>query len=203
MAARSSRARLLLTFSAILLLGFLTCAWWLPVAGFALVHDDGPAKADIAVVPAGDFWGHRILKAAELARDGYVPQVLVSGPSGFYGLHESDLAIPFAVRAGFPGESFVSFPNSARSTREEAVAILPELRRRNVKSFLLVTSDYHSGRARRTYLSVERSMGGGPPFRVVTAPDEYFRAGSWWKAREARKTVFFEWSKTLGAAFGF
>ena len=67
---------------------------WLPVLGYALVHDDGPAKADIAVVLAGDYEGHRIEKAAGLIREGYVPAALISGPPGFYGGHESDYAIP-------------------------------------------------------------------------------------------------------------
>ena len=77
---------------------------WLPLFGRALVHDDGPAKADIAVVLGGDYWGLRMETAGDLVRRGYVPRVLVSGPPGFFGVHESDLAIPFAVRQGYPAE---------------------------------------------------------------------------------------------------
>ena len=75
---------------------------WLPLIGRALVHDDGPAAADIAVVLGGDYWGHRIETAGYLVRRGLVPSVLVSGPPGFYGAHETDLAIPYAIRKGFP-----------------------------------------------------------------------------------------------------
>ncbi len=175
---------------------------WLPVLGYALVHDDGPAKADIAVVLAGDYLGHRIGKAAELVREGYVPAALISGPSGFYGWHESDYAIAYAVRQGFPASWFIALPHSALSTREEAFVVLGELRRRHVRSFLLVTSDYHSARARRTFLAAERAMGGGPIMRTVAAPDEFFRPDSWWRNREGQKTVFFEWSKTVATALG-
>ena len=180
----------------------LSRSLWLPVLGYGLVHDDGPAKADIAVVLAGDYEGHRIEKAAELIREGYVPAALISGPRGFYGGHESDYAIAYAVRQGFPAQWFIALPHSALSTREEARVVLADLRRRNVRSFLLVTSDYHSARARRIFLAADRAMGGGPAMRTVAVPGEFFRPDSWWRNREGRKTAFFEWSKTFASALG-
>jgi uncharacterized SAM-binding protein YcdF (DUF218 family) len=201
-AVRSSRLRFLFIFFALLLVLYFARSWWLAGLGYALIHDDGPAKADLAVVLAGDFYGHRIVKAGELVRAGYVPTVLVSGPGGNYGRYESDLAIPFAVSQGFPAEWFIAFPNETLSTREEAKAVLGELRRRGVKSFLLVTSDYHTGRARRLYLSTEHASGGGPQIRTIAAPDEFFQPDSWWRIRQAQKIVFIEWSKTVATAFG-
>ncbi len=175
---------------------------WLPLIGRALVHDDGPAAADIAVVLGGDYWGHRIETAGYLVRRGLVPSVLVSGPPGFYGAHETDLAIPYAIRKGFPAKWFEAFPNDALSTREESRAILAELRRRGVHRVLIVTSDFHSARARRIFLATEKAMGGGPELRMVAAPDEFFHADTWWHGRESQKTAFFEWCKTLATALG-
>ncbi len=60
------------------------------------------------VVLAGDFSGNRILTAGDLVRRGFAPKALVSGPSGEYGLHETDLAIPFAVRHGYPESYFIA-----------------------------------------------------------------------------------------------
>ena len=94
------RPHLGLAFGALLFLAgaiIATSSFWLPAIGYALVRSDGPAKAEIAVVLGGDFYGRRILKGAELVREGYIPAVLVSGPPGFYGMHECDLAIPFAA----------------------------------------------------------------------------------------------------------
>jgi uncharacterized SAM-binding protein YcdF (DUF218 family) len=176
---------------------------WLPLMGRALVHDDGPAAADIAVVLGGDSWGHRIETAATLVRRGYVPTVLVSGPPGFYGAHETDLAIPFAVRKGFPAQWFEAFPSEAMSTKEEARAILAELRRRGVHRALIVTSDYHTARARRIFLATEKAMGGGPELRMAAAPDQFFHADTWWRGRESQKTAFIEWWKTLATALGY
>ena len=187
---------------AIAVTAFFTRDFWLPVAGYALIHSDAPAKADIAVVLAGDPQGHRIEKAAQLAKAGYVSQVLVSGPPGVYGINESELAVQFIEHEGYPAQWFIPFPDPSHSTKEESAYILRELRRRNVHSFLLVTSDYHSGRARRIFLATERELGYTPPFQTVTAPDGFFHADSWWRNREAQKIVFIEWWKTLATAFG-
>jgi uncharacterized SAM-binding protein YcdF (DUF218 family) len=199
---RSYRLKLLAAGLVLAAAAILSRSLWLPVLGYALVHDDGPAKADIAVVLAGDYVGNRIEKAAELIREGYVPAALISGPPGFYGLHESDHAIAYAVRQGFPAQWFVALPHAALSTRDEAPVMLAELRRRNVRSFLLVTSDYHTARARRIFLAAERAMGGGPAMRTVAVPDEYFRPDSWWRNRQGQKTAFFEWTKTFATAVG-
>lgn len=203
MARRSSS--LLLIFVLVLVavvLADVTSVGWLRALGTALEEDDGPAKADIGVVLAGDYWGHRIEKAAQLIQAGYIPQALISGPSGFYGLHECDFAIPFIVHKGYPAADFIPLPHDARSTLEEAQVVLPELRRRKVRSFLLITSNYHSRRAARIFRYVGRSIGYMPAMHVVTAPDEVFRSADWWKSREGRKTVATEWSKTLAFDLG-
>jgi uncharacterized SAM-binding protein YcdF (DUF218 family) len=175
---------------------------WLSALGSALVFDEGPAKAETVVVLAGDYWGHRIEKAAELVRAGYAPSVLVSGPPGFYGVNESEAAVQFAVRQGYPAAWFIAVPHSATSTRDEAAVMLAELRRRNIHSFLLVTSNFHTARARRIYRATERAMGGGPSMRVVACPDQYYTADSWWRKREGWKTAYMEWTKTITGVFG-
>lgn len=171
---------------------------WLAGLGRFLVRADRPARADLAVVLGGDTYGHRVLKAAELVKQGYVPKALVSGPNGFYGFHECDLAIPFAVRKGYPQDWFIGFPNTARSTEQEANQILPELRRRGIHNFLLVTSDYHTRRAGGIF----RAAGKDFQIRVIAAPDEYYTADSWWHSRNARKIWFIEWTKTLATLIG-
>ncbi len=176
-------------------------SWWLPWFGYALIHNDAPEKADIAVVLAGGYTGQRLEKAAELVKQGFVPAVLVSGPP-LYDIHETDVSIPMMVRRGYPANWFIACPNSALSTREEAWVILGDLEHRGAKNFLLVTSNYHSGRARRLYMSVERARGGGPPFRVVAASDPYFAPEAWWKHREGQKAVFLEWWKSVANALG-
>jgi uncharacterized SAM-binding protein YcdF (DUF218 family) len=199
---RSVRLKVTLAFSILLLVVVLSHRFWLTALGSALVYDQGPSKADVAVVLAGDPWGYRLIRATELVKQGYVPRILVSGPAGFYGLHESEVAIRFAVQQGFPEEWFVPVPNQTTSTRTEAVDMLNEMRRRRIHSFLLVTSNYHTARARRIYLKAERKMGGGPDLRVVASPDHDFAPDDWWRSRQGLKMAFMEWSKTVADALG-
>ena len=113
-------------------------------------------------------------------------------------MHEDTLAVPFAVKQGYPEEWFIHCPNDGRSTVEEAQVIIAELQKRSVKRFVLVTSDYHTRRAGGIY----RSRVSGMEMRVVGASDEYFSANGWWRSREGRKTAFLEWMKTLTGPLG-
>ena len=198
MKTRRSLGLNLAILASVLVVIALTHSLWMGWMGAFLVEGESPSRADLIVVLAGDLYGRRILKGAELVKEGYAPYVLVSGPGGLYGLHESDLAIPFAVKHGFPASWFIAFPNESHSTDEEARAIWPELRKRNVHRVLVVTSDYHTRRALHTL----RARWPGINTCMVAAPDEYFSAYSWWHTREGRKTFFLECSKTLASMVG-
>jgi uncharacterized SAM-binding protein YcdF (DUF218 family) len=156
-----------------------------------------PEKADVVFVLAGDGTGHRILKAAELVSQGYAPRVVVSGPDGNYGYYECDLAIPFAVKAGYPQSEFVPFPHRARSTREEAADAAVELHTLGAHRVLLVTSLFHTRRAGRMFRAAAPDL----TFIVVAAPDENFTPDGWWHNREASKTFLLEWTKTVASWF--
>lgn len=172
---------------------------WLPGVGTFLVQAGAPRKADVILVLAGDWSGARVLKAAELAREGWAPQVMVSGAGLHFGQWESELAIEMAGNSGYPRSLFISVPSQDHSTREEAVTMLREMRRRGVKRVLLVTSDTHTRRAARIY----RGMGQGIEVAgVVASPSPGFRLETWWREREGRKAVFLEWSKTVAEWFG-
>jgi uncharacterized SAM-binding protein YcdF (DUF218 family) len=175
-----------------------TSHYWLAAVGGYLVRAGSPAPADMIVVLAGDFSGNRILKAADVARQGFAPHVLVSGTSGEYGFHETDLAIPFAVHHGYPQAYFIALPNDGRSTKDEATAVLAELSKRSVHRIDIVTSDYHTRRAGNIY----RAQAPGLEIHMVAAPDLYFTAGGWWHNREGRKTCLLEWMKTVATWFG-
>jgi uncharacterized SAM-binding protein YcdF (DUF218 family) len=166
--------------------------------GAYLVHEDKPQQADFAFVLAGDFYGNRVVRAGELVRQGYVPKVIVSGPSGNYGLYECDLAIPFAVRAGYPESYFLHFEHEAHSTQEESVNAVAELKKLGAKRVLLVTSDYHTRRSARIF----RAAAPDVEFTVVAAPDKFFSPSGWWHNREGRKTFLTEWEKTVANWFG-
>jgi len=165
--------------------------------GGYLVREQAPGKADIAIVPGGEWSGKRILTAAELVRQGYAPVVLVSGPSGEYGLHECELAIAFAVKAGYPESYFRHMEHDGRSTRDEALLAAPILRQMHVHTALLVTSSFHTRRAGAVFREVTPDI----TYIVVGAPDQYFSVNGWWRDREARKITLLEWTKPVANWF--
>jgi uncharacterized SAM-binding protein YcdF (DUF218 family) len=189
---------LALVLACIVFLGLIFHNAILAGLGSFLVKDEAPQKADIALVLAGDAEGNRILTAAQFARRGYVPKILVSGPGGLYGYHECDLAIPFAMKAGYPESYFVHFENEARSTKEEAHDAVERLRQMGVHKVLLITSDYHTRRAGAIFRAAAPDL----QFVIVSAPDKYFTAGGWWHSRNGQKVAFTEWTKTVTAVFG-
>lgn len=182
----------------LLLLIVVTHRWWLTAIGQYLVRAGPPVHADLVVVLAGDWTGNRILKGAELVREGYAPKALVSGPGRLYNAHEDALAIDYAVDHGYPRDCFIAARNDSNSTRSEAVALLADMRRMGVHSADVVTSDYHTHRAGNVY----RKLADGIQIRMVAAPYPDFKLGSWWRYRQGEKTVLLEWTKTVAYWFG-
>ena len=171
---------------------------WFSWLGHYLVVDQPPFSADMIIVLGGDLRGTRILKAAELCWQGYAPHVLVSGSGDIYGTHESDVAIRWAMAHGYREDLFIPFRYPAQSTRDEEQAVVRELRARNVKRVILVTSNFHTRRASLIFHQTAPEM----TFCVVASPDRNFSADGWWKTREGEKTALFEWSKTMANWFG-
>jgi uncharacterized SAM-binding protein YcdF (DUF218 family) len=178
---------------AVVLLVVIAHTTILAALGNFLVKTDPLVKSDVIVVLAGDGFGNRVLKAGELVKAGYAPYAMVSGPDGSYGNYECDLAIPFAVRNGYPESYFVHFEHHARSTEEEAQAIVAKLRELGVKKVLLLTSTYHTRRAGKIFHRAAPDL----DIHVASAPDKFFKPDSWWHEREARKTFLLEWMKTV------
>ncbi len=178
----------------------LTRHVWLTGLGQFLVRMDAPARADVIVVLAGDRDGYRVLTAANLVRLGLAPRALVSSGETIYGVYESELAIRFAVGRGYPAEYFEPVNTGANSTVEEISRLLPELRRRGCRRILLVTSDYHTRRARAIF---RRLAGGDPQVLVIGAPAPPFAPASWWQTRPGRKIFLQELVKTAADLLGF
>lgn len=166
--------------------------------GQMLVEAEEPVKADAVVVIGGGYHGERILKAAQLVKDGYAPYLVVSGAGDQYGMHEADMAIAYAVQKGYPANIFVPVYHDAVSTADEAKYDVAELRRRGVHKYLLVTSPSHTDRAKRTF----RRASPETEVRVIAAYDKTWHDGRWWIDREGRKTWFFAAVKSVADYLG-
>ncbi|MDX1979140.1 MAG: YdcF family protein [Bryobacteraceae bacterium] len=162
-------------------------------SGTFLVAAEEPAKAEVIIVLAGDFTGQRVIRGATLAREGFAPLVLVSGPGRNYDRNEADLAIEFAVHRGYPESYFEPVHHRAHSTYEEALNMIAHVRKKGFRRVLLVTSDFHTRRAGRIY----RRLAPDFDIRVVAAPTPGFEPSYWWLERESSKTWLYEWQKTV------
>jgi uncharacterized SAM-binding protein YcdF (DUF218 family) len=187
--------RRVLPIAAALLAVVLLLQWQaaLSLLGSCLIDSEAPLPADLILVLGGDFWGPRVVKAAELSTLGYAPTVLISGPP-YAGRPEGELAVDFLVKRGFRREMFAVFGHTATSTIAEALALRGELARRGAKRVILVTSNYHSRRAKMVF----RLFCPGIRFVSVPPSDAEFYAEGWWKNRSSREIFFSEWTKILG-----
>ncbi len=198
--SRSRRALVaLIALFVLVLVAWASRNAWLGRLGTFLDTGRPPVKSDVIVVLAGGWTGERVLKAGELVQSGFAPIAILDSPKGLmYGNSECILAQSFAVRKGFPPESFTCLEMRATSTAEEAVAIAAELRRRGIKRCLVVSVRSHLRRAekilRREMPDIELHFTG--------AESPLFRLEHWYEVREGRKSVFMEWIKTVTEPFG-
>ena len=186
----------------VLLLGvYVFSGQLLAAAGNLLIEDDGPRQADAIVVLGGDRYGDRTLKGAELAKEGYAPFVIVSGPPSLIG-YESAEEIQFAEQHGYPASLFreVHLPDEAESTRTEEDFLGNYVKEHGIKSILLVTSNFHTRRAVKLWRRENPSIAAA----VVPSvdPQRYFTPQTWWKTRPGQKIFFMEWSKTISVVLG-
>jgi len=166
--------------------------------GQLLVLDQPPVKANAVVVLGGDATGSRILKAAQLVKEGYAPIVLVSGVGELYGFTEGELAIEFAVRNGYDRNTMVPVRDAALSTADEGKFDTGALRQMRARRFILVTSYSHTARATRVFRRA------APDLEVCTVGVKQpgWNNGRWWLEREGRKVWLMEAMKTIGDYVG-
>ena len=171
-------------------------------AGRVLVRSDPlPAHADAIVVLAGSI-SDRVVEAADLYRAGVAPRVVVTRervPRGDWALRARGVRLPesseqmvAALEAlGVPRGAIEVIPRRATSTDSEARTIARWACAR-VRSVVLVTSRYHSRRAR---MILRQAM--APEIAIAVRPSRHdpFDPGRWWRDRRDAKVVLSELEK--------
>jgi uncharacterized SAM-binding protein YcdF (DUF218 family) len=171
----------------------------LKLAGGWWVVEDRPERADAILVLGDDnFAGDRAARAAELFRDGMAPAVVASGRllrsyAGIAELIDRDLQA-----RGVPASAIVRFPQRAANTREEAQALRDLVKSRGWRRVLLVTSNYHTRRARYIFRKVFPAQVG---VLTIAARDSDYDADRWWETRQGRKLFFLETAGYTEAVF--
>ena len=149
------------------------------------VVDESAEQADALIVLGDDnFYADRAMRAAELSRQQVAPIVVASGRklrphAGVSELMEHDL-----IERGVPKEKIIRFAHDADSTREEAEALAALAAQHGWKSVVIVTSNYHTRRARYIFGKV---FPGSIKVTVASARDGDFDPEHWWEKRKSVK----------------
>ncbi len=155
--------------------------------GESWIVEDADSKADALIVLSDDnFYADRATRAAELFREGKAPIVVASGRrlrpmAGIAELMEHDL-----VERGVPKDKIVRLAHDADNTQEEAEALTKLAAQRKWHSVIVVTSNYHTRRARYIF---RRVFPQGIEVRVASAHDGDFDSQHWWEKRKSVKRL--------------
>jgi uncharacterized SAM-binding protein YcdF (DUF218 family) len=163
------------------------------------IIEDPLDKADALIVLGDDnFYADRATRGAELFREGKAPVIVASGRrlrpgAGIAELMEHDL-----VERGVPRDKIVRFAHDADSTLEEAQALAKLTTERKWRSVIVVTSNFHTRRARYIF---RRVFPRGMEVRVASARDGDFDPGHWWEKRKSLKELTREFAGMVVAVW--
>jgi len=178
-------------FRLLMLVLLIGCIFAGQAARFLVVED--PQKSDAIVVLAGDT-GARPLRGLELLRQGMAPRLFLDAeaPHNVYGQQLSEIAQKYLNTLPEAHSTSVC-PVYGHSTSEETRDVLRCLQPWNIHRVLLVTSDYHTRRAR---LIFSHSL---PQYQwsIAGARDPIQFGTAWWTHREWAKMTFDEWAKLV------
>ena len=159
--------------------------------GFLIV--DRPEKADLIVVLAGET-DRRPARGLELLDAGYAPRMLIDVPAIAKIYDTETLDIARAYVAKLPEHDSVTIcPIIGLSTKTEAHDVRRCINGQPVHRILLVTSDFHTRRARSTF---QRELP-GIEMSVAAASDPRQFGAAWWKHRQWAKVNFDEWLRLV------
>jgi uncharacterized SAM-binding protein YcdF (DUF218 family) len=151
------------------------------------IVEDPLERSDAIIVLSDDnFYADRATRAAELYRRGMAPVVVASGRRlrPFAGIAE--LMVRDLSERGVPKDKIEAFAHDADNTREEAQALAQLAARKKWWNVIVVTSNYHTRRARYIF---DRVFPSTVKVRVANAPDEDFDPEHWWQHRKSLKQL--------------
>lgn len=178
---------------ALLLVCLLIFALRVPIltglANYLVATDTPLQKADLIFVLNGDY-NTRPFYASELYKQGLAPLVVIaqaeSSPAEKLGLEENptQIAVKVMLLKGVPADRILVLEENGpvTSTFDEAAALRSYITSHNIRSVILLTSQFHTRRARWVF---EKELSGLPVrLEVAGAPHTSFNAGNWWNVED-------------------
>ena len=100
----------------------------------------------------------------------------------------------FLEELGVPPAAIVILPGVIESTWDEASAVGEYLRQHDQRRVIVVTSRYHTARARFIF---RRTLARTGAMLTLRPADDEFRPETWWRTRTTLRDGFFEWQKLV------
>lgn len=194
-------AALFLMFGIIFIMGVIFTEPILNSVSRALVYEDPLVKVDAIVVLAGGN-GSRVEAAARLYREGFGEKLFFSGFRVYPETYTSTLMKNYALKLKVPEDKIITWiPDVEVSTQGESIANLELLNKNHIKKAILVTSAFHTRRAKLLYEKAISSLGYDISILIYPAPDPLVPIKGWWKLRTGKKSIFFEYIKSIAYYF--
>jgi uncharacterized SAM-binding protein YcdF (DUF218 family) len=195
---------------ATILLLLLAGATFFPFAGRYLMYEDSLQKSDVIVVLAGARV-ERWLEAVELYRGGWAAQIAVSPgrlESAEMQLHsmgirfpsEAELARDAMVQLKIPVSAIETLPGVLDNTADEAAAARALAAARHWSRVIVVTSKYHTRRARFAF--VREFAGSNIQILIRASRYDTSTPERWWTKRADIRYVPSELQKLLAYKLG-
>ena len=88
-----------------------------------------------------------------------------------------------------PADALFVVGHNADSTKEEAHKLLPFMQEHGIKQIIVVTSNYHTRRAKKVFKEVWADS--DVQFSIAAADSPKFHPAEWWKRRSSARSCFF------------
>ena len=194
------------TLATVAVLGFVVYQLRAPLLtriGGLLYHEDALAASDAIAVLSGDPL-YRVVEAADLFLAGYAPVVVLTRTP------EEPMIVELQARGldvrtnledklaylgalGVPEDATTVLERLVDSTQTEAELIAEWAESREIERLIVVTSGFHTSRARLVFDRVFRGRSTEVLLRASTSPG--FDPATWWHDRAARNNGLFELEK--------
>ena len=168
-----------------------------------LVYDTDPLEpADAIVVLAGGL--DRLIEAADLFRTGYAPVIVLTRQPVSPVVEELqsrgvdvngglETRLGYLDALGVPSSATTVLQGIVESTHEEAEAVAVWAKHRDVAKIMIVTTGFHTARARLAFSKSFRGQSAALLFRASRT--SAFDPGAWWHDRHGVRTVLVELQK--------
>jgi DUF218 domain len=178
-------------FKIVFILGGLFLLAPVAISGKFLVVNQ-PRKSDVMVILAGET-ERRPARGLELLDQGLAPRLILDVPADakIYDRNQVEIAREY-INALPQASSITVCPIYGQSTKDEAQDVARCLQGIGDRRILLVTSDFHTRRARSIFSRVLPA-----DYSVAAVFDEREFGAQWWQHRQWAKVNFEEWSKLI------